>query len=117
MEQLHAVEAKGDNPALAEMISNATHHNPFRKNQAIVQLERMLRRLEHKLLSDLHASERPPSDLVPTNVAVSEYETTSRTILRYIQDGKLQDYRAPGKATAKHMLSRAELRRHFSRRR
>ena len=58
----------------------------------------------------------PPDDLITTDVAVREYATTRKTIQRRVTSGKLKDYRLASQANAKHMLSRAELDRHFVRR-
>ena len=57
-----------------------------------------------------------PDDLITTEVAISEYQTSRATIRRKVKAGELHDYRAPGSsANAKMLLSRAELARHFGR--
>ncbi len=53
-------------------------------------------------------------DLIPTEVAVREYATTSRTIQRRIKSGQLKDYRPKNAPkNAPYLLSRTELGENF----
>lgn len=51
-----------------------------------------------------------PDDLIPTAVAVRDYSVSRHTLARYIQDGKLRDYRPKGARTnAPFILSRTQI--------
>ena len=59
---------------------------------------------------------KAPDDLITTEVAISEYETSRITIRRKVKEGMLHDHRPPGSpANSKLLLSRAELGRVFAR--
>ncbi len=61
--------------------------------------------------------EQPPTDLITTAIAVDEYHASRSTLRRAKDDGRLRDYRREGAPkNSPLMLSRAEIERHFQRR-
>lgn len=57
-----------------------------------------------------------PADLITTKIASKDYSVSRRTLIRYVQEKTLTDYRRAGAGkTASCLFSRAELERYFDR--
>ncbi|HUU31355.1 MAG TPA: hypothetical protein VMY69_04570 [Phycisphaerae bacterium] len=56
-------------------------------------------------IADVAGTEgRPPADLITTAVAVEDYHVSDSTIRRWVREGRLQDFRAPGKKNTRAIL-------------